>query len=455
LKRDYQVVYAIILILLIPLAIILNTIWSVKTSQYTTDLSLQRQAYNIGKMFNYSIYQNAENDQDLQNKIDLLKKATLELETLEVLEKEGERFRIVASMDHTAIGRSSDDLNYIISWHKNEAIATLVSGKVETGTEEERFWELVMPLSNSENEKQAVLSMRMSLKIMDDLTKATLAKSYFFLVVTVLIVILLLALNTRLFEHAILFRKLKEVDKMKDEFISIASHELRTPITTLKGYLSMALDGDYGELNEGGQKGFKIMEASVNRLGNLVEDLLNVSRIEQNRLAVNGVPIELPGLLGSIVDEFELRIKEKGLALKPNIPDDLPKVFVDEDKLRQILVNLIGNSVKYTKEGEVELIVEKDDKFVTITIKDTGIGMSAEDREKLFDKFYRIQSNETRGIVGTGLGLWITKQLVELMGGKIFVDSIKHVGSQFYFTVPIYDPKIHKIKETKNIKKTA
>lgn len=459
LKRDFQVIYAIILIILIPIAIILNTIWSVKSSQYNTDISLQTQAYNIGKMFNYSVYQNAENDQDLQNKIDLLTQANLGLETLDVLKKDGERFKIIASMDHQIIGHSSEDLNYVISWHQNDAIATLVSGKVETGKEDQRFWELVMPLKNADGEKEAVLSMRLSLKVIDDLTKATLARSYLFLVITVLIVILLLALNTRLFEHAILFRRLKEVDKMKDEFISIASHELRTPITTLKGYLSMALEGDYGELNEVGKKGFKIMEASVNRLGSLVEDLLNVSRIEQNRLLVKRAPIELPALLDSIVAEFELRVKEKGLVMKPNIPRDLPKVFADEDKLRQVLVNLVGNSVKYTKEGEIELIAKKeDDRLLTITIKDTGIGMSGEEREKLFDKFYRVQTDETRGIVGTGLGLWITKQLVELMGGKIYVDSIKHVGSQFYFTLPIYDPNIHKaeqIKDEKNNKKTA
>lgn len=455
LKRDYQVIYAIILILLIPLAIILNTIWSVKSYQFNIDKSLQRQALMVARMFNTAIYQDAENVQDLQNKIDSLAQTDLGLGSLQVLEKEGDNFKIIASMDHNYIGRSSEDINYVISWYQEDAIATMVSGAVETGSEDERFWELVMPLTNTENQKEAILSLRLSLKVIDDLTSYTLFRSYFFLIVTVLIVILLLALNTRLFEHVILFRRLKEVDKMKDEFISIASHELRTPITTLKGYLSMALEGDYGELNEVGQKGFKIMEASVNRLGTLVEDLLNVSRIEQNRLSVNAVPIELTPLLESLLAEFELRVQEKGLKLKPKIPTDLPKVFADEDKLRQVLVNLIGNSVKYTKEGEIELIAEKeDDKFITITVKDSGVGMSGEEREKLFSKFYRIQTSDTKGIVGTGLGLWITKQLVELMGGKIYVDSIKHVGSQFYFTVPIYNPEIHKIEEKKDFSKT-
>jgi two-component system sensor histidine kinase ChiS len=141
----------------------------------------------------------------------------------------------------------------------------------------------------------------------------------------------------------------------------------------------------------------------------------------------------------SITEEFKPRIDEKKLALKMQIPNDLPAVYTDEDKLRQVLVNLVGNSVKYTKKGEIEIIAKQTDpKFVTITIKDTGVGMSAQDREKLFDKFYRVPDEENKDIVGTGLGLWITKQLVKLMGGEIFVDSIKHVGSQFYFTIPIY-----------------
>jgi signal transduction histidine kinase len=207
------------------------------------------------------------------------------------------------------------------------------------------------------------------------------------------------------------------------------------------------LGGDFGQLNERGQKNLKIVDASVNRLGDLVEDLLNVSRIEQKRLEVVATKVEAKQILASIIDEFELRVQEKNIELKLNIAEDLPLMLADADKLRQILVNLIGNSIKYTKKGEIELSAKKQDrKFVRIAVKDSGIGISAKARERLFDKFYRVQSEETEGIVGTGLGLWITKQLVELMGGQIFVDSIEHVGSQFYFTIPIYTEEVKAIK---------
>lgn len=450
LKQSDQVIYAVVLILLIPLAIILNTIWSVKSFQTNIDISLQRQALMVGQLFDSAVYDGLDSNDEIQAKVQKIKDSGIEVRNFDILLREGESFKVVASFDENKIGNSTDDLNYVISWHQNEAIATLVSGPTGSGSEEERLWEIAMPLKNSNGEKTAMLSLRLSLKLIDDLVANTLTQSYIILAITVLIVILLLALNTRLFEHALLFRKLKEIDQMKDEFISIASHELRTPITTLKGYISMALEGDYGQLDEKGAKGFKIMEASVNRLGALVEDLLNVSRIEQKRLSISPKIISLPELLESLEAEFEFRVKEKGLQFKLIKEDKLPKVWADEDKLRQILVNLIGNAVKYTKQGEIELIAKvEDDKFVTLNIKDTGIGMDAKDRESLFTKFYRVQGEETKGIVGTGLGLWITKQLVELLGGKIYVDSIKHVGSQFYFTVPIYNPLVHKAVEVK------
>ena len=444
LRQSHQVIYAIVLILLIPLAIILNTIWSVKAFQTDIDISLQRQALMVGQIFDSSVYDGIADQTEIQAKVKQIEASGIEIRNFDILTKEGDDFRIVASFNENKIGNSTSDLNYVISWHQNEAVATLVSGVSEDGGDSERLWEIAMPLKNSQGEKEALLSLRLSLKLIDELVRDTLTQSYAILAITVLIVILLLAINTRLFEHAILFRKLKEVDKMKDEFISIASHELRTPITTIKGFLSMTLEGDYGQLDAQGKKGLKIMEASVNRLGFLVEDLLNVSRIEQKRLQVKKDKIFLSEILQSIADEFELRVKEKNLVFKTKFSKKLPAVLADEDKLRQVLVNLMGNAVKYTKKGEIELLAKTNDKFVTIMIKDTGLGMSSKEREGLFSKFYRVQSDDTRGIVGTGLGLWITKQLVELMGGEIYLDSIKDVGTQFYFTVPIYKQNSNK-----------
>ena len=432
LSRNYQIIYAVILIILIPLTIIINTIWSVKSFQKNIDVELQRQALSIGKMFNTTVYQETV---DLQNKVKDIGNSNQDIHFLEVLIPEGNDFKTIASLNEDNLNNIVEDLNYVIAWHENQAIGTLV---LEVEDSKQRYWEIVLPLSNKQGEKEALLSLRMSLTVMDDLVKDTLTKSYIILSITIIIVILLLTLNTRLFEYAILFRKLKEVDKMKDEFISMASHELRTPITTLKGFLSMMKEDNYNNLDDQGKKNLKIMEVSTNRLNSLVEDLLNVSRIEQGRLQVKLEEVNTKDILKNTADEFSLIIEKKGLELKLKLEEELSNNLADQDRLKQILVNLMGNAIKYTKKGQIELTAKKDKDNIIISIKDSGIGISAKDREGLFTKFHRVKNEETKGITGTGLGLWITKQLVELMNGEIYVDSIEHVGTQVSFTIPIF-----------------
>ncbi len=437
-QSNNQVIYGVLLIIFTLLAIVLNTVLVLGSSKSNLEASLQRHSLYLAKIFTATAHNDLDNYPELQNKLNLIKTTSSDIANIDILVKKGDFFQVAASFDESKVGQELRDTNYILTWAVDDGIATEILDYREA-KKGQKLWEVAMPIYNQLGEKKALLVMQISHEYIYALEKDTLTKSLVVLVVTLIVVLLLLSLNARLFEYAILFKKLKEVDQMKDEFISIASHELRTPITSIKGFLSMLLEGDYGKIGVEGTKALKLMEASVKRLGSLVEDLLNVSRIEQNRLKLASTKVDTKAVLVSITEEFKPRIDEKKLALKMQIPNDLPAVYTDEDKLRQVLVNLVGNSVKYTKKGEIEIIAKQTDpKFVTITIKDTGVGMSAQDREKLFDKFYRVPDEENKDIVGTGLGLWITKQLVKLMGGEIFVDSIKHVGSQFYFTIPIY-----------------
>ncbi len=143
-------------------------------------------------------------------------------------------------------------------------------------------------------------------------------------------------------------------------------------------------------------------------------------------------------IIGDTVAELKLQADEKNLNLiyTPHT-DKLPLINVDEDRFRQVLINLIGNAIKYTKEGSIEVITEEKAKTLEIKVKDTGMGMSAEERKRLFEKFYRVRSKETQKITGTGLGLWITKQIIELMRGTITVDSIENVGTQATLRFPV------------------
>jgi signal transduction histidine kinase len=313
-------------------------------------------------------------------------------------------------------------------------LAATIEGEELVGSffREERFWLIAMPMEDSSGKKQALLSMKISSKIVDDLTNENSNAAIYLLAITVLIVILFLAAAVHFWDYALLYKKIKEVDQMKDEFISIASHELRTPLTAIKGYLSLIADGTYGEIqNEQMKKGVDSAVASSARLETLVEDLLNVSRIEQGRLDVNNEKIELEPVVEEIISQLSISADEKKLLLEYEKPErKLPLVSADSEKLKQALINLIGNSIKYTEKGSVKITTKVIDNKMEIKIADTGIGMSAEEQKHLFEKFHRVQNEKTAKITGTGLGLWITKQIIELMNGKIYLESMKDVGTQ-------------------------
>lgn len=441
-SRQYvQIIYGPVLIILIPLTVILNTVYFVNNFSANLDIQLQRQALLLGEVFNATVKDRVENPTALQIAIEEAALNSPEIKNLDILYPEGEDFKLAASLDKTSIGQISSQVSNVIAWHEGQAIAKLTNSDAPSIVGQDvasnhRYWSVVMPLYNEAKAKVGLLHLKMSLDVMDRLAAQTLFRSYILLTITLIIVILLLILNTRMFEYAHLFKKLKEVDQMKDEFISIASHELRTPITALKGYVDMFLTGDFGPVNEQGSKGLKIMEGSIGRLGNLVEDLLNVSRIEQKRLELTMVQLNVKEVLSLLVDELRHSAEIKGLKLQLSLGETSPIIMADQDKFRQVFINIIGNAIKYSKAGSVNISVKQLDNKVAIKVKDTGIGMSAKDREHLFEKFYRVKSEQTKGIVGTGLGLWITKQLVEMMRGEITVDSIEGVGTEFTVIFP-------------------
>lgn len=439
-----QLAYGIVLIILIPLLITYNTIFIIKQYNKSIDVALQRQALTAGRSIYALIKPNLGDDSAMQNKIEMLSGQSSDVEELAILKPEKDNFKIIASSNKEKVGKIYGFYYYNQAWIQpdNDGLATdsLVLAHTAEGEEmvkdyspNERFWLVAMPMQDANGEKQALLTMKLSSEIVNELTNNNRNASMILLVLTVLVVILFLAAAVRLWDYAVLYKKIKEVDQMKDEFISIASHELRTPVTGIRGYTSMILEGTFGEISDKLKDTLKMVQSASDRLAGLVEDLLNVSRIEQGRLEVKTAPMEISQIIKDITAELKVQADQKCLALeyKPH-NDKLPIVKIDSEHLKQALVNIIGNAIKYTEKGSVTVLTEEKDggKTLAIKIKDTGIGMSAKDRERLFQKFYRVQNNKTKGIVGTGLGLWITKQIIELMKGKITVDSIENVGTQ-------------------------
>lgn len=449
LQKNFQLVYGLILVILVPVVVVLNTLALNNNFRDNIEIQLQRQALAFGQLFNVSLQQGEVTPENIQSLITATLAVRSDIKAIQVLNLENDTFRIVASSDAGEVNRQVSATHYFFAWYQHDAIANLVNTEQVANLfqgdwqdqAKDRYWLVVMPLSSSEGESQQLLSMVISLDVMDQLIASTLTRSYIFLTLTVLFLILLLAANSRLFEQAVLYRKIKEVDEMKDEFISIASHELRTPLTVIKGYVSMLQSEESKYLSVQAYEYLKAIANSSDRMAELVEDLLNVSRIEQGRLQFDMQLIEPETVISQVVKELKVPATEKDLNLASEYQVAGVQIKVDPKRLHQVLVNLVGNAVKYTPAGSVTVQCFIKNKRLVIKVADTGVGMSAKDRERLFEKFYRIRNDQTRDITGTGLGLWITKQIVEMMDGEIFVDSIEGVGTQISLLFPYEETK--------------
>jgi signal transduction histidine kinase len=217
--------------------------------------------------------------------------------------------------------------------------------------------------------------------------------------------------------------RLKELDQLKSEFLSIASHQLRAPLTAIRGYASLVLQGDYGVLPENLKEPLARVAESARVMASSIDDYLNISRIEQGRLKFEMAPVALGDLARKVVDELQPVAKQRHLALNFTPPAEEVTVSADVGKIKQVISNLVDNAIKYTEQGSVSIVVEKHGSGARITVSDTGIGIAKEEIGALFEKFTRARGANKVNTTGTGLGLYVAKQLVEGHKGKIWIES--------------------------------
>ncbi|MFA5052436.1 MAG: HAMP domain-containing sensor histidine kinase [Patescibacteria group bacterium] len=444
LKNNIQVVYGVVLLLLIPGALILNTMVFFDRAAKVMDTELLRKAALADDVIATSVPDLLSDRPALQAKVTAVAEANDEVYSLDVLVPNGDAYTIVASLDPKVIGQDSNWIYNTLAWQRNTSMAFTTSSNAKSTEDEssqttDRYWVVVKPVSDALGQKVALVSVKLSSKIIDDLSRQLFNRSLIVLIASILVIVLLLINNTKLFQYATLANKLREVDQMKDEFISMTSHELRAPITGIRGYLAMIGDGSFGQLPPDAHDKVQLVLTETNRLRDLVEDLLDVSRIEQDRIKLDILSIPVKSIFENMVNTFCRQAEGKKLKLLAELPDQSVNVLADYNKLTQIMVNLVSNAIKYTPQGSVTISATRtDDKrpMVKIKVTDTGMGMSAKNREKLFQKFYRIRNEQTDKIIGTGLGLWITKALVMRMKGEIYVDSIEGKGTEFTVLLP-------------------
>lgn len=239
--------------------------------------------------------------------------------------------------------------------------------------------------------------------------------------------------------------ELRRIDQMKSEFVSVASHELRTPLTAIKNAVQLVLRKKAGDINETQTKFLSMADRNIDRLTNILNDLLNLSRIESGRMPMKFEEVDLKGIVSSTIASFRPQAEGRSIRLGSRVPDDLPSVYGDPEKIEQIFVNLIGNALKFTPEGGEILVSaerlhgreEEHGGMVAVSVRDTGIGIPEEHLKSIFEKFYQVEGSLQRSVGGTGLGLAITKGLVELHHGSIWAQSEVGKGSTFTFTLPV------------------
>lgn len=235
-----------------------------------------------------------------------------------------------------------------------------------------------------------------------------------------------------------MIKALKENKKLKDEFVFIAAHELRTPVTAIKGYISMILGGTFGQVPQKINKNLAIINEANERLVQLVQDLLEIARSDSGKMKINLSPISISDNIKTTINELKSLSGKKRIKIKYTETGDEIKIKADAYKLKEVLSNIIGNAIKYTPgKGDIEISHEIKGQFLITHIKDHGMGMSEENIKKLFSKFYRIQTDKTADIKGTGLGLFICKEIIERMNGQIWVKSKEGQGSIFSFSLLI------------------
>jgi signal transduction histidine kinase len=230
----------------------------------------------------------------------------------------------------------------------------------------------------------------------------------------------------------------REVDRMKTQFVSMVSHELRTPLTSIKGFIDLILEGEVGDVPNEQAEFLQIVRNNADRLVSLVNDLLDVSRIDSGKIHLQPAPVALDPLIREVSESLRSHLREKGHTLSLDLPDALPPVLADRDRLVQILGNLLSNANRYTPPGGTIVVrAAANVRQVRIEVEDTGIGLSPEEQQQVFSRFFRARNRATQEAGGTGLGLAITRALVELHGGTIEVQSTPGQGSTFSFTLPM------------------
>lgn len=443
-RKNPGIVSSLLLLVIIPAALYYNVKTTVDAFTTNIDEIVQSQVFAAEKMLGVFVIEYPEKAA-LQGKVDEVMQANADIEFIEITKGERDGYAPLASMTREGRQISTETQKKMlelssIAWAKNDEGIGFDSN--DNGM---RQWNVIKPLHAKTGEEIGLIRMAMSVGDADELSRRAQEQAYYVLFGVILLVIILIINHTRMFQYAVLFGKLQEIDKMKDDFISMAAHELKTPVVVMKGYAELLQQAAAKLTEEQRNDRLKAIVSYADNLMSLIADILDVSRIEQGRLVLDMRDESPYATIKEVADTIKVSAEQKNLILVYEDKELSEPVTISTDtkRLRQILINLVGNSIKYTETGTIQVLtkVDKIRKRFIIVVEDTGLGMSAEAQRSLFQKFYRVKTERTEHVAGTGLGLWITKAICEQMGGEISVESMEGVGSKFTVVFPLVEVK--------------
>lgn len=431
LKGNKNILLSLILIVVIPVLLSFHTLYFLNKFDSFNAFNQQKRAVDILNLIGELIKD--KNSEDLDSYLSQLIYLNPEISVVNIIEPlDNNNFKVVYSSNKGEIGKNVNQEQYILALSLKQPI----SRKIKIYDEQDSSYNSYLLISRdySFNKKDQVLNVLISLKEFEFLSKDIVVRSYIFLVLILIFVMILVLNHTELLGYVNLAQKLKKFDEAKNEFISVASHELRTPVASIMGYLDLFKGDVFGKLTEDQKDAVSKIEKIAGGLSELIEDLLEISRIESGKINIEKSKVDPVLISKKVYEILKPKADLKSLDFNFRYPEQhVPRIEVDSGKLEEILMNLGSNAIKYTLKGKVDFVLDynKTKKEISFKIKDTGVGIAPEEQEHLFSKFYRIRDDATRGITGTGLGLWITKNLTQLMNGKIYFQSLRGAGSEF------------------------
>lgn len=364
----------------------------------------------------------------VQRELDRIAELNPDITEFRVAKRQGTDIVPIAALDQAVLGRPVENPQFYMNALVEVNDESLIFPTRENG---ERVWYTYRAIESNTGEIYFVYT-KLSLASVDAAFAANTSSANWSFVYLYLFIIILAVWHIKMTDYRYLYQQMKKANEMKDLFTNTIAHELRAPLTAIRGYATMVEEKVEGEPKTYAQR----VNQSSQRLIAIVNDLLDVARLQSGKLSVEKAKTDLSPVISAVLEELRASAEEKSLELLSEGTDTAHVVQIDETRFHQALSNLVSNAIKYTQAGSVTVALSETKEKVEVRVKDTGMGIESADQKKLFAPFFRVDSTDVSQITGTGLGMWITQELIERMGGTIGVESIKDVGTHVVISLP-------------------